>query len=250
MNVQHPPDPFDTPRVTHAAGASTWTAPAHDHGQAATAAPAHGSPYGAATAAAAAPVSRRRGQGTVRRVVSWCVGCAVLVAVGIAMLSAQSGGGIGSTAGSSLGSSKGSGGGSLLGGSGGDEAYGYYHDAYFDSGAYAPQWRRDGLLQRRDEWAYDGPYAYGGYGSAGMRARSKGKNRRDPLYSVNSDLPDVFDQYGATADPTGGDPVGDPALWNIDPGYNPYLGYSNPYANRIRLAYGPGYGRGAYVGRR
>lgn len=128
-----------------------------------------------------------------------------------------------------------------LSGKQGDRTYDYYHDQYFDSDSYSPQFDRSSIVDRADRWQYNGPYTYGNYGSKAMRDRAKGKGV-DPLAGGAEPLANVFDLYG-NADPSGGRPVGDRwAAWT-DPTYDPYSGYSNPYANRIRMAWGPGYER-------
>lgn len=133
------------------------------------------------------------------------------------------------------------------GAGGGDKDFSYYQSRYFDEDSYSPQWKKDGLVPDQQEWSYDGAYDYGSYGSKGMRERRAGKDRRpDAIFSGTArPLPDPF---ARSVDPSGGAPVGDPSLSWTNPHYDPYAGYSNPYANRIRMAYGPGYGRGAYGG--
>lgn len=125
-----------------------------------------------------------------------------------------------------------------------DETWSYYHDDYFDSDSYSPQYEREGVFEGEQKWQYDGPYSYGSYGSKGMTDRSTGK-KGDKVFGSQQPLPNVFDSYNVDADPTGGDPVGDPWAAYLDPTYNPYAAYSNPYANRIRMAFGPGSGQGA-----
>lgn len=129
-----------------------------------------------------------------------------------------------------------------------DRTYGYYHDQYFDSDSHSPQFEREGLLGDDRKWEYDGQYQYGKYGSAGMEKRAKRPETKDPVFgTVGERVPNVFDEYAydPEVDPTGGDPVGDALLQSFDPTYNAYAGYSNPYLNRIRMAYGPGEGMGA-----
>ena len=129
----------------------------------------------------------------------------------------------------------------------GDQSYSYYHQQNYDENSYSTRWEKDGAFDRKNrEWTYDGTYDYSGYGSKGMQQRASGK-RSDPLYTQTDGLPDVFDETGAY-DPTGGDPVGDAWMNYLDPDYHQYAtSYSNPYANRIRLTFGPGQGRGEYL---
>lgn len=124
-----------------------------------------------------------------------------------------------------------------------DREHGYYHDRKFTSD-YGPRYERD-RGRSKSEWNYDGPYRYGTYGSQGMSERAKGP-AADPLYEGIESDSGVFEYYvNGNVDPTGGYPVGDRSLF-IDLGteYNPYAEYSNPYLNRIRLTWGPGYGLG------
>lgn len=203
---------------------------------------AAGAPAGAPLAPGSAPPgptlhagrSSRR-SGSNGRLLLWTVGIGAVLAVVAALSGSMSIGG-GSTGGYGAGEA--------------DQQYSYYHDAYYDSESYGPQWKKNegGLSGEQREWEYDGAYSYGKYGSAGMKARSKaGVEARDPLYTPLEPPKDLYAFAGSERfDPTGGDPVGDALLQSYDPNFNPYSpGYSNPYLNRIRLAYGPGYGRGA-----
>ncbi len=137
-----------------------------------------------------------------------------------------------------------------------DRTYGYYHDRYFDGQPGGTRWRdssagtEDDVIDR-----YDGPYDYSGYAEApnkrGHRSNQSADSKRgsaDPLANSSIADDDVFDDLtGDTSiDPTFGDPIGDPQLAWFDPTYNPWAGYSNPYANRIRMAWGPGWQNGAY----
>jgi hypothetical protein len=135
-----------------------------------------------------------------------------------------------------------------------DGSWSYYHDQDYDSSTEGAKWSTDrtrssdpdeAALGDTTRWEYDGPYRYGPYGSDGMRRRSQGRETADPLYSQPAPLQDVFRQYGGDLDPSGGQPVGTAPSSMTNPYYDPYGGYSNPYANRIRLAYGEGVGRGA-----
>jgi hypothetical protein len=136
-----------------------------------------------------------------------------------------------------------------------DGSWSYYHDRDFNSDeAGAAKWSTDrtrstdpdeAVLGNTTRWEYDGPYRYGAYGSDGMRRRSAGRESRDPIYSQPAPIQDVFSAYGGDLDPSGGAPVGVAPSSMTNPYYDPYAGYSNPYANRIRMAYGEGYGRGA-----
>lgn len=130
----------------------------------------------------------------------------------------------------------------------------YYHDRKFDTSDTGAKWDTDrsrsldpneAVLGDTTRWEYDGPYRYGPYGSDGMRRRSAGRESADPLYSQPAPAQDVFRQYGGDLDPSGGQPVGVVPSSMSSPYYDPYAGYSNPYSNRIRLAYGEGTGRGA-----
>ena len=135
-----------------------------------------------------------------------------------------------------------------------DKSYGYYHDREFDTQAQAPRWDTATGTQYADQdpvgetsrWVYDGPWEYGPYGSDGVARRQAGETT-DGALGVGvggQQLPDVFDTY-TDADPSGGAPIGQvPSHWT-SPYYDPYAGYSNPYANRIRMAWGEGYGPGA-----
>jgi len=134
-----------------------------------------------------------------------------------------------------------------------DNTYSYYHDADYTSQDNGAKWTTDStrstdpdqaVLGATTRWEYDGPYKYGPYGSDGMRKRTAGSTSADPLYS---DIPDIGDVFSASGDldPSGGAPIGAPPSNDTTPYYDPYAGYANPYANRIRLAYGEGYGRGA-----
>lgn len=134
-----------------------------------------------------------------------------------------------------------------------DGSWSYYHDRDYDSTTEGAKWSTDrtrssdpdeAVLGDTTRWEYDGPYRYGPYGSDGMRRRSQGRETADPLYSQPTPLQDVFTRY-SDLDPSGGQPVGVAPSSMTNPYYDPYAGYSNPYANRIRLAYGEGVGRGA-----
>lgn len=140
------------------------------------------------------------------------------------------------------------------GGTARDGAWSYYHDTDYASGDGAAKWSTDrsrssdpdeAVLGDTSRWEYDGPYRYGPYGSDGMRRRAAGRESTDPLYSQPAPVPDVFTQYGGDLDPSGGQPVGAAPSSMTTPYYDPYAGYANPYANRIRMAYGEGIGRGA-----
>jgi hypothetical protein len=142
----------------------------------------------------------------------------------------------------------------VLGGTRRDGAWSYYHDTSYDAGSGAAKWSTDrsrssdpneAVLGDTTRWEYDGPYRYGPYGSDGIRQRASGRERVDPLYSSPAPLQDVFSRYGGDLDPSGGQPVGVAPSSMTTPYYNPYAGYANPYANRIRMAYGEGVGRGA-----
>jgi hypothetical protein len=127
----------------------------------------------------------------------------------------------------------------------GDEAYSFYHDRYFDNDSYSAQFERSGIVHGAEKWSYDGPYQYGSYGSKGMADRAT-KHTTDRVMNgtATESVPDVWDLFGDT-DPSGGDAVGGAWMAYNDPTYNPYAGYANPYANRIKLTWGPGIGRGA-----
>ncbi len=125
-----------------------------------------------------------------------------------------------------------------------DRTWGYYHDRTFDTGGYGAQY--DDTTDQASKWRYDGPYDYSSYGAQGMAERARNSAQSDPLLAGRPAIEQsVFDEYGDGFGPAGGDPVGDPALLDSDPNFNPWAGYSNPYLNRIRTAYGPGLGRGA-----
>jgi hypothetical protein len=135
-----------------------------------------------------------------------------------------------------------------------DGSYSYYHDRDYETDGTGAKWDTDrsrsldadeAALGDTTRWEYDGPYRYGPYGSDGMKRRSTGRESRDPLYSQPAPIQDVFSAYGGDLDPSGGQPVGVAPSSMTNPYYDPYAGYSNPYANRIRLAYGEGVGRGA-----
>ncbi|MCW2949037.1 MAG: hypothetical protein JWN41_50 [Thermoleophilia bacterium] len=134
-----------------------------------------------------------------------------------------------------------------------DRTYSYYHDDEYETQDNGAKWTTDvtrstdpnqAVLAGTTRWEYDGPYRYGPYGSDGMRRRAAGSTDQDPLVTSPDPLPDVFAASGDT-DPSGGQPVGAPPSNYTSPYYDPYAGYANPYANRIRLAYGEGYGAGA-----
>ena len=140
------------------------------------------------------------------------------------------------------------------GGADRDGTWSYYHDEGYDPADEGAKWSTDrtrssdpdeAVLGDTSRWEYDGPYRYGPYGSDGIRRRSAGRETADPLYSQPAPAQDVFRQYGGDLDPSGGKPVGVAPSSMTSPYYDPYAGYSNPYANRIRLGYGEGVGRGA-----
>lgn len=140
------------------------------------------------------------------------------------------------------------------GGTDRDGSWSYYHDRDFDTSGTGAKWDTDrsrsldaddAVLGTTSRWEYDGPYRYGPYGSDGMRRRSAGRESADPLYSQPAPIQDVFSAYGGDLDPSGGAPVGVAPSSMTNPYFDPYAGYSNPYSNRIRLAYGEGVGRGA-----
>ena len=142
----------------------------------------------------------------------------------------------------------------MPGGSDRNGTWSYYHDQDYDSSTAGAKWSTDrtrssdpdeAVLGDTTRWEYDGPYRYGPYGSDGMRRRATGRESADPLYSQPAPTQDVFRQYGGNLDPSGGQPVGTAPSSMTSPYYDPYAGYSNPYANRIRLGYGEGVGRGA-----
>jgi hypothetical protein len=142
------------------------------------------------------------------------------------------------------------------GGLGGYDSWSYYRQTNVDSDQYAPRWDTGfNEFSTASKWEYDGPYTYGGYGKAGMQSRERaaasGKTARDPLYTgsaANAGIDDVFAEYGAAgADPTSGRPVGaDPT--DLNPWYDPWAAsWSNPYANRMRLAWGEASERDAWM---
>lgn len=142
----------------------------------------------------------------------------------------------------------------IPGGTRRDDAWSFYHDTKFESGSEGAKWSTDrsrssdpneAALGDTTRWEYDGPYQYGPYGSDGMRQRTRDRSVADPLFSNTAPTPDVFRQYGGNLDPSGGQPVGVAPSNLTRPYFDPYAGYSNPYANRIRMAYGEGIGRGA-----
>lgn len=142
----------------------------------------------------------------------------------------------------------------VLGGTKHDGTWSYYHNRDFSSATNGVKWETDrsrssdpdeAVLENTTRWDYDGPYRYGPYGNAGMKRRALGQTSADPLYSQPAPLQDVFSLYGRDLDPSGGKPVGSAPSSMTNPYYDPYAGYSNPYANRIRIAYGEGVGRGA-----
>ncbi|MCB0880467.1 MAG: hypothetical protein KDC46_15970 [Thermoleophilia bacterium] len=142
----------------------------------------------------------------------------------------------------------------VIGGTRNDGTWSYYHDTKYDTNSGGAKWTTDrsrssdpdeAVLGNTTRWDYDGPYRYGPYGNDGMRRRAEGSDTTDPLYSQPDPLQDVFTQYGGDLDPSGGQPVGTAPSSMTNPYYDPYGGYSNPYANRIRMAYGEGIGRGA-----
>lgn len=133
------------------------------------------------------------------------------------------------------------------------DTWSYYHDRTYDTKNTGPRWREDrarstdpndAVLGNTTRWEYDGPYRYGPYGSDGMQRRAKGSEKVDPLYSNTLSPTSVFDE-GRDLDPSGGNPVGVVPSNFTNPYYDPYAGYSNPYANRIRMSFGEGYGAGA-----
>jgi len=141
----------------------------------------------------------------------------------------------------------------------GDNNHSFYHDTKIDSQKTGPKWDTDRLrstdpdevaLGDTSRWEYEGAYRYGPYGSDGMSRRADGAETTDPLYSSGpAPLQDVFTASGGDLTSSGGDPVGMPPSSQTNPYYDPYAGYySNPYANRIRMAYGEGTGRGAAYG--
>lgn len=140
------------------------------------------------------------------------------------------------------------------GGGGTNRSWSYYHDREYSTRDTGAKWSTDrsrssdpaeAALGDTTRWEYDGPYRYGSYGSQAMRERSRGRDTADPLYSQPAPIQDVFSAYGGDLDPSGGEPVGTAPSSATSPYYDPYAGYSNPYANRIRLGYGEGVGRGA-----
>jgi hypothetical protein len=133
------------------------------------------------------------------------------------------------------------------------DTWSYYHDRSYDTDTTGPKWSTDrtrstdpdaAALGNTSRWEYDGAYQYGAYGEDGMARRAAGRETADPLYSNTDPLPDVFQEYGGTLDPAGDQTVGAPPANFTNPYYDPYAGYSNPYSNRLRLAYGEGYDRG------
>lgn len=142
----------------------------------------------------------------------------------------------------------------LVGGTDRDGSWSYYHDRDYQTRGDDAKFTADrsrstdpdeAVLGDSSRWEYDGTYQYGPYGSDAIRRRSSGVETRDPLYSQPAPTQDVFSQYGGDLDPSGGAPVGAAPSSMTNPYYDPYAGYSNPYANRIRLSYGEGVGRGA-----
>lgn len=142
----------------------------------------------------------------------------------------------------------------LVGGPDKDGSWSYYHDRDYtargDDAKFSADRSRstdpdEAVLGDTSRWEYDGAYRYGPYGSDAIRRRSSGVATRDPLYAQPAPTQDVFSQYGGDLDPSGGAPVGVAPSSMTNPYYDPYGGYSNPYANRIRLSYGEGVGRGA-----
>lgn len=121
----------------------------------------------------------------------------------------------------------------------GNRTYSYYHGDTFDADSHSPRWQRDGVFEREQEWQYEGPYDYEGYGSAGLRARAAATGSRDPIFDGVEASAGVFAQYGLAADPQAGDPDGI-ADWvrELDTTYSPYEGYSNPYENRLATGFG------------
>lgn len=199
---------------------------------------------GAATAPSLAPAPividqpRRRSGLPIRMILGGVAAVVALLIVGGGVLGSQGTGGTSSASGG-LGSIAGG------GNSTSDQGYSWYHDAYYDAGSYSPQWHRDGTFRDQEEWTYDGAYDYSGYGRAGLkdraRGRAKGRQPADPLYGTGAadDLPDVFDTLSSDQlDPAGGRPVGAASGGSLNPWYDPYGGASNPYENRLRLAYG------------
>ncbi|MCW2960858.1 MAG: hypothetical protein JWM25_1544 [Thermoleophilia bacterium] len=137
-------------------------------------------------------------------------------------------------------------------------AWSYFHDREYDTDTTGPKWQTDrtrstdpdeAALGDTSRWEYDGPYRYGPYGSDGMQRRAGGREAVDPLYSQAAPIQDVFSAYGGDLDPSGGAPVGIAPSSATNPYYDPFAGhYTNPYANRVRMAYGEGYDRGALLG--
>lgn len=126
---------------------------------------------------------------------------------------------------------------------GGDDRYSYYHDRYYDAQSFSPQWEKDGAMAT-NEWQYDGLYEYGSSGSALMDEKRQGKRVMDPIYRQSAlEQGDVFTSSPRGTSPAGNAPVG---MADLNPYYDPYAGYSNPYANRLRMEFGRGYGPGAY----
>lgn len=195
-----------------------------------------------AGASVAAPARPSSGSSPAVRMLTWglasmlCLGALAFI-TGAVDLSAPGGGGT-----------------AIAGGRDRDGSWSYYHDRAYDTRSTGARWDTDrsrssdpdeAVLGDTSRWEYDGPYRYGPYGSDGMRRRAAGRGSADPLYSQPSPTQDVFSAYGGDLDPSGGQPVGTAPSNLTNPYYDPYAGYSNPYANRIRLAYGEGVGRGA-----
>lgn len=136
--------------------------------------------------------------------------------------------------------------------------YGFYHDRNYDDADNGARWderparTQSGLaidadaLGSNSRWEYDGPWSYGPYGLDGAAKRASG-HATDPLYSDMIDRsPDVFTASG-DLDPSGGQPVGVASGASTNPYFDPYAPtYSNPYANRLRMTFGEGYGRAAW----
>jgi hypothetical protein len=137
---------------------------------------------------------------------------------------------------------------------GADDTWSYYHDTDYSTQDTGAKWSTDRTrstdpdaspLGDTTRWDYEGPYKYGGYGTDGAERRKLGQETTDPIYSEPQPLQDVFSHYGGNLDPSGGQPVGVAPSSMTTPYYDPYAGYANPYANRIRMSYGEGVGRGA-----
>jgi hypothetical protein len=136
----------------------------------------------------------------------------------------------------------------------GDNTWSYYHDTKYSTQDTGAKWSTDrsrstdpneAVLGDTTRWDYEGPYKYGAYGTTGAERRKLGEDTSDPLYSDPEPLQDVFSHYGGDLDPSGGQPVGVAPSSMTTPYFDPYAGYANPYANRIRMSYGEGIGRGA-----